>query len=261
MRFRSASTLSYEEDVKVDRDNGIIRGVSVFQAGVEASGHGVMGDIKTVDQLVRLGNSKPNGIKSRLGHPGFSEDGTAKQLGQFRNFRKNTDETRLLGDIKFLDSARKSPAFSTDVVEYMMSMAEEAPTQFGASIVFLGKPVEIGEDGNEYQVNRMPDGIEPTTEFPVIRIREFRAADFVDSPAANRSGLFMALNEGYSAGEAELHFAEIDQYLSDAGISPDKAYQFMQRYFASRVSGERENIVRVNLPYLSKLNKYKGIKL
>jgi hypothetical protein len=67
-------------------------------------------------------------------------------------------------------------------------------------------------------------------KLPFIRVNQLKAVDAVDSPAANRSGLFSES----SGGLAENIFADIDQYLSANGVSHERALLFATRYFAAR---------------------------
>ena len=71
--FRSSPAFGLEQ---VDRENRVIRGVSLAQA-VPALGHGVTLDAVTLDQIVALGNVKKRGTKSRLLIPAFLRMGSA----------------------------------------------------------------------------------------------------------------------------------------------------------------------------------------
>lgn len=220
--------------LSVDRERHIIFGVSAAQA-VEALGHGMVLDGKTIAQVVEHGNAARNGVKSRFAHPGLSSDGMGKHLGRLRNFRQEGDKA--LADLHIADSAFKSP--SGDLGTYIMDMAEDDPDMFGMSMVVKGERfwtladgTEIAAMTNDGQRIKRPDSA--TTQHPVLRVVQLHAVDAVDEPAANRDGLFAARNLWATNGLAQEAFADIDEYLSGAGVTPQKAFQFALAYFAAR---------------------------
>ena len=218
--------------VSVDRDQHIIYGVSAAQA-VEALGHDMLLDGKTIAQVVEHGNAARNGVKSRFTHPGLSSTGLGKYLGRLRDFRQEGDKA--VADLHIADSAFKTP--EGDLGTYVMDMAENDPDMFGMSMVIQGRRVWTLADGSEMDVEDFKEGRRPesaTTEKPVIRVKQLMAVDAVDEPAANRDGLFAARHLWATNSLSQEAFDDIDEYLSGAGVTPQRAFQFALAYFTAR---------------------------
>ena len=229
--FRSLP-LRAEPVVSVDRDQHIIYGVSAAQA-VEALGHDMILDGRTIAQVVEHGNSARNGVKSRFTHPGLSSTGLGKYLGRLRDFRQEGDKA--LADLHLADSAFKTP--EGDLGTYVMDMAEHDPDMFGMSMVIQGRRVWTLADGSEMDVEDFKEGRRPEnaiTEKPVVRVKQLMAVDAVDEPAANRDGLFAARHLWATNSLSQEAFDDIDEYLSGAGVTPQRAFQFALAYFTAR---------------------------
>ena len=220
--------------LSVDREQRIIYGVSAAQA-VEALGHGMTLDGRTIAQVVEHGNAARNGVKSRFAHPGLSSDGMGKYLGRLRDFRQEGDKA--IADLHLAASAFKTP--DGDLGTYIMDMAEDDPDMFGMSMVVKGERFWTLADGTEIEAvdpegnaRKRPENA--TTQHPVLRVKQLMAVDAVDEPAANRDGLFAARHLWATNGLAQEAFADIDEYLSGAGVTPQKAFQFALAYFTAR---------------------------
>lgn len=124
---------AYAPPARVDREQHVIYGVSAMQA-VEALGHRLMVDAKSLEQFVTLANATAHGLKSRFTHPGLSADGLGKHLGRIRNFRVEGDKA--VGDLYLSETAAKSP--HGDLRAYVESLAAEDPEAFGMSVVVDG---------------------------------------------------------------------------------------------------------------------------
>ena len=195
---------AYAPPARVDREQHVISGVSAMQA-VEALGHRLMVDAKTLEQFVTLANATAHGLKSRFTHPGLSADGLGKHLGRIRNFRVEGDKA--LGDLYLSETAAKSP--HGDLRDYVETLAEEDPESFGLSVVVDGYGAWQLADGTE--VNNDGDG-KPTTaigKYPALRVTAAYAVDAVDEPAANRDGLFGAFSRTTNELAAEV-YAQLD---------------------------------------------------
>jgi len=226
-RFRSLPLK--DKPAQVDRQAHVIYGVSCAQA-VEALGHGMALDNTSIQQLVTLGNNAKQGIKSRFTHPGLSSDGMGKLLGRLRNFRQEADKA--VADLHLSALAFKSP--SGNLGEYVMDMAEQEPEAFGMSVVIDTKRVWPLDNGMEIEAGSMEDRpANSTTQIPVARIHNLVACDAVDEPAANRDGIFSA-NLWATNQLAEGAFDDIDSYLGDMGVAPQKAFEFALKYFTAR---------------------------
>lgn len=236
----------------IDREGGrfgagIIRGVSLAARG-EALGHGMWLDEVTLSQVAEFaGRTGEAGLKCRFTHPGMSSDGMGRHLGRLHDVRVAGD--KVLGDLHFAKSAHDTP--DGDLAEYVMSLTEEDSAAAGLSIVFyhdwLAEEAFESENTEEHEyedergrkrvshVFRSPD---PANEnhYPHVRIRELRAADVVDEPAANPSGMFDAAPLPREV-DALLCFAtglsDKRPEVSSFGVDADRASQFFRRWAQS----------------------------
>jgi hypothetical protein len=242
-RFRSAvaSDAATSGAVRIDLAAGVIRDVSAIQA-VEALGHDLLVDAVTLAQVAQQGNARGQ-VKSRFTHPGLCADGMGKMLGHATNFRVQGDKT--VCDLAFIDAAAQSP--QGDLRAYVLSLAQDAPQDFGLSIVFAGTPAWKLADGSELPVDHPslkrvgPLGeailVRPetaTTDKPFARCDDLFAVDVVDEPAANRDGLFSAAFDSTTSQLAERAFAWLDELRDARGISLDQLHVFLARYASAR---------------------------
>ena len=72
--------------MRVDRANATIYGVTAMMANVEATGHGIATDNKTIQMMLAL-SQDGRSRRQRFGHPGISENYTGKQVSNAVNFR------------------------------------------------------------------------------------------------------------------------------------------------------------------------------
>ena len=241
-----------EQDFQVDRENGVIRGVSAIQA-VEALGHGMMVDETTLQQVVDHGNAAEGGIKSRYTHPGLSADGLGRHLGRAKDFRLSEDGNKALFDFYLADSAAKSP--EGDLRDYTLSLAEHDPDSAGFSIVAHMSQVWKLDDGGEAASYERPEnaiGDLPFARLPEKQLRSgeimnpLRAVDLVAEPATNRDGMFSAgttnplCAEAYAqldaVGEAALdaNQGQITAFCELHGIEASKSKDFIRQWQAWR---------------------------
>lgn len=204
---------------------GIIRGVSLISRG-EALGHGVWADKHFVQQAVDFANKHERGLKSRFKHPSMSADGTGNYLGRFHDARLSSDGTQAYADLHLDPAAHEAP--NGDLANYVMRLAESDPAAFGMSIVFQYDGKAMNEflaantketvdviDGQQKTAKRFksPDELN-TKNLPHARMAALRAADAVDSPAANPNGLF---------GDPEGIVTEAEQLMSFVtGVSDER---------------------------------------
>lgn len=142
----------------VDREGGVIRGVSLITGGVTARGHELTVDDTTLSQLFQSATSKGT-VPVKLDH----KSGIENVCGYVTAFR--IEGNKLLGDWHLL---KTHPHFSTT-----MEKAERMPSCFGLSAAFVGK--EEMRDGKKF-----------------ARCTELLSVDCVTQPAANPDGLFEA---------------------------------------------------------------------
>jgi hypothetical protein len=151
---------------RVDREAGVLRGVSVITAGVEAKGHGIWIDQTSLEMVKASAETYVDGLQVKSDHgSGFGEI-----EGVLRDFV--IDGNQLRADFHLIKSGEE--------YERIMEMAEMMPSSFGLSIEFSG----VSEEIDEYRYAR-----------PV----EIYAVALVDQPAANPSGLFQAMSEPETA--------------------------------------------------------------
>jgi len=146
---------------KIDKDAGVIHGVSVIAHG-PAKGHGLLVDDTTLAQ-VHAQMSAKRGLKAKLNH---SWDASTV-IGTMCN-PKNEGQ-RITADLQLLKS---SPHRA-----YVMELAEVLPESVGMSIEFSG------------QDEQKPDGT------CCARCDQLDAVALVDRPAANPTGMFCELSE------------------------------------------------------------------
>lgn len=126
---------------RIDRENKIIHGFVLAQEGpFKTPGRGEF-DRDALSTIVKLGNAKASGLKSRFAHPSLSDDGIGKFLGRAKNLHMDTarDERTgkivhaVRGDLHFDPSASRTP--SGDLAEYVLSLAESDPDALSSSLV------------------------------------------------------------------------------------------------------------------------------
>jgi hypothetical protein len=197
----------------VDRKTHIIHGASAIQA-VEAKGHRAIVDMITLEQFVTIANSKAKGVKSRFTHPGLSSSGLGRFLGRFRNLQ--IIGNKAIGDLHLSESAANSP--HGDLRGYIEELAIEDPTAFGMSAVILANKVWTLDNGAEVDAKNIKRPENATTKYPIFRIKDIRAVDAVDEPAANRDGMFSAALEGTNQLAEEL-FAQLDKLTANLPLT------------------------------------------
>lgn len=166
---------------------GMIENVSVITRG-EASGHDMWVDQDFMSDVAAAINASPTGIKARFTHPGLSSDGLGTYLGKLHDARYVGNQ--VIASLHFKEAATKTP--DGDLADYVMTMAEESPEDFGLSIVF---DVDV-EAMSEHRSDNTQGGrfVSPDEDnknnYDHARLSRLRAGDVVDSPAANPDGLF-----------------------------------------------------------------------
>ena len=201
----------------VDRENRIIRGFAVVEAG-EARTHERMIDGTTLDKVVELGNGLSSGVKMRFGHPNMSDDALGKFAGRAKNFRR--DGQRVLADAHFDPSAFIQ---SPQMAEHIFVRAESDAASFGTSLdLKMTLEKRLNSDGTPQKDSEGNDLL------PLVRPTELFASDFVDSPAAT-TALFSGTNVVLSE--------EATQILDTVLARPDateKLNTFLDRYLQNR---------------------------
>jgi len=175
-RYFSSQPVYNAPVAAIDRESGVIRGVTVAKAGL-AKGHEAWLDRTFLLQIVDQANTRPQGIKARFGHPNMCSTALGTYLGRFHNYSYAGD--KVMADLHLDETAKATP--NGNLFDYILDMAEKNPDMFGASIAFESSDFEAGEeevDGKKEKRN-------------YFRLKNLRATDIVDEPAAT-DGLFSA---------------------------------------------------------------------
>lgn len=198
----------------IDRDNGIIRGVTIAQVGI-AKGHNGFIDRTFLLQLVDNASSKSAGIKARFGHPNMCTTALGTYLGRFKNF--SYAGNKVMADLYLDETSKNTP--NGNLHSYILDMAENNSDMFGASIVF-----EIAE--SVFLTEEM-DGKKVKNEY--FRLKELRATDIVDEPAAT-DGLFSA---DTFPGLATQFLDENPDILEIIFSKPGSVIEFLSNYLTN----------------------------
>lgn len=211
------------ETLQVDRENLRINGTVAALAHVEALGHDLWSDTKTIEILAALGNKAYGGIRMRFGHPGISDNAMGRKVGRAFNFR--VEENKLLHDVRLFAPAEDSPVLNKPV-SYIMEMAEQHPEEIAESVVILIDAMWTLDDGRELNADddsAWPDDVitdgsgrpvNATTPYPVIRPLTFYYTDFVSEGALTHDGLFSANPRDFFVGTSQ-HAAQIFEVMDD----------------------------------------------
>ena len=246
--FRTAA-LRAEARPPVQEDGGkfgagLLSDVAVITRG-EALGHGNWIDpefLKSVEIAINMTSDR--GVKSRYTHPDDSGDGLGSNLGRVLNASIDGDTVR--ADLHVAQTAHSTP--DGNLAAYIMDLAEEQPDAFGLSIAFQrdreaeikfavqhGAKLRKTWDGGEYldlEDFKSPDP-DNAGNLLHVRLKELRAVDAVDEPAANPSGLF---HKASAAAEADallsyaLGRSTERPTLTTFDADPDRVSGFVNRW-------------------------------
>jgi hypothetical protein len=226
---------------QIDRKNLVIRNAVAMTSGIEASGHGVMADGKTLMMMLALSQQKSRGIPQFFGHTGISENGMGRKIGKAMNFR--IEGNTLRHDIQYFKPATQSPVFNENVLDYIFDMVAQHPEEIGESVVIQADTVWTFADGLESPA--VENESRPTaalTDYPVMRPTAFYSVDVVTEGALTPNGMFEAfatqMFDGTSSEYAQQFFEEVDAFRLRHGIRledvPFKINQITKAYLTAR---------------------------
>jgi hypothetical protein len=188
----------------VDRENGIVKGVSVITGNVQAKGHKLEVDRTTVQQMYELGLEKEQ-VPVKWNHG----SGADAVNGFLTNFRIEGEKLR--ADWHLLKTHEK--------FDQALELAERMPQNVGFSTSFAGQP-ELKDGTKVYNPDvktkchytlkhgaRVPV---PKTEKMFARCEELVSVDLVATPAANPDGMFGAKVDSGAEGMADKPTPGID---------------------------------------------------
>jgi uncharacterized coiled-coil protein SlyX len=170
---------------QVNQDNGEMQGVSLIQVG-EAKGHELFIDQTSLETALEvLGENLP----AYITHEGaMNDDRILREVGVFSGFFIEGDRLKAKS-FNALESFRQD---EPNKYNRLFDIAKAMPDTFGVSLVFEAEVVFVFEDGTEIPADElsMEEQEKAVREFPSVRFRSIKSADFVDAPAANKNGLF-----------------------------------------------------------------------
>lgn len=175
--FKSNVIFSNPKSLNVDKENGIVKNVSIVNHGKNKNGsyfnEQFLADIAT------KGNEQKQGVKSRFGHPNMCSSSLGTFLGRYKNFQVR--EKGVYADLHLDPIAKKTQVEGKGIsmFDYVLEMAENNPDMFGNSIHINSETFEE-KVGDVY--------------FNSHKLESFIASDLVDDPAATDS-LFANSND------------------------------------------------------------------
>lgn len=223
-----------------DNGAGVIRGMAIITRG-EALGHELWIDTVMLQSVADAINATEGGAKARFTHPGLSGDGMGKFTGRVKNASVDGDVVR--GDLHFSQSAHDTP--DGNLAGYLMELAHDDAAAFGNSIAFEEDfdaetefMMEHGATVDKYgyvDFNKFKSPDEDNTEnYAHARLKELRAVDAVDEPAANPNGLFhrgqQFAQEADSLLSWSLGLSDKRPTLTSLDIDADRVGGFVQRF-------------------------------
>jgi hypothetical protein len=228
-RYFSTPPIFSAPVANIDRENGIIQGITIARVG-PAKGHNGFVDRTFLLQIVDNAASKPAGIKARFGHPNMCSSALGTYLGRFKNYSYLSDKVN--ADLYLDTTARSTP--DGDLFTYVLEMAEKNPDMFGASIVFeIAESVFLQEMEDDKQVEK-----------EYFRLKDLKATDIVDEPAAT-DGLFSAFRlsvvEAFP-GIATQFLDENPEIMNLIFSKPDSIVEFLSNYLTNSKMNLSEKI-------------------
>lgn len=170
----------------VDRQAGIIRGVSVISEG-PVLGHSKDADAITLSQVLSAAKAFSGGLKVVDRHT-KGTDSIFSTAGFLRDFR--IEDKKVKADLHILSTEPNR--------DKLLEMAEKIPDTFGLSIAFSGE--DETREGKNY-----------------ARCVEIYNAALVGEPAANASGLFSAVDASLSGNMTPEEISkQVDAKVSSA---------------------------------------------
>lgn len=163
--------------------------VSLITGGIEAAGHGLYIDDKSIDDAMRLLLGKS--LRAYLKHDGAGSDRLGQEIGFFSGMYREGNKIKAKS-FEFLESFKREAGAT---YEKLVELAQKVPDQFGVSLVLEYKPVWVMADGSEIPAalgDSAPSGALRSS--PSMRIANVTSADLVQRPAANPNGLLGAVD-------------------------------------------------------------------
>lgn len=188
----------------VDRNAGVLTGIALITAGVEAKGHGVFIDEQTIATGATVLAERGGRLKCSIRHLSWEEyfDKGGDRIEDFPGFFSGCGAKgkQLVAEkLEFYETFRTGEE-TQPKFQRLLEMAEKTPDLFGVSLELWGYCVYVAKDGTEY--SERPKDVELKYDgLPALRITDMSYGSLVDEPAANPGGLFARLSRKVSDSE------------------------------------------------------------
>lgn len=224
IRFSSEQNGGFSND-KVDREAGVIRGISVMSRG-DALGKKTWIDSTFINQLAQFGKEAGDrGIEAHLTHEHLQTgEGVTSLLGRMTNFSVVGDGEKVKADLSFVKSAFSSP--QGNLAKFVMDVAEDAHDLAGMSIIAIpDQDAMFGFIKDNGGVSFKSPDSDNKDNFPHFRAMSLKSVDLTNSPSSNPSGLFSSKDSLSREKEAvifyETEVQEMDTTQQDAALEEE----------------------------------------
>lgn len=161
----------------------VLNDVSLITGGVEALGHGIYIDEKSVETVITLLLGKP--LRSYLSHFNAFKDRIGTEIGFFSGIYRDGLKVRAK-TFEFLDAFKRHDA---PIHDRIYELATKYPDQIGVSVVANIDRVWVLDNGAEVPfIDEVPPA-NAIRDIPSARFTSIDSADLVSFPAANPDGL------------------------------------------------------------------------
>ena len=242
-QFNALANFSTGGNINVDRENGILKNVEIAKFGLNKNGSYFNNQFLT--DLVKSGNNKKNGVKSRFGHPNMCATSLGTFIGRYKDFELKNEKVYANLTLDPITKKTQVEGKGISMFDYIMDMAESNPDMFGNSIVVFCSWFDE-EITNEAGEKEMVES---------LILQDFIASDLVDDPAAT--------DELFSANPNDLGIIlttfldQNPQIFSVISEKPEMISDFFDRYF-NYLNRKGKPLINVNMSFLDKLKKKFG---
>jgi hypothetical protein len=221
------------KNLNVDRDNGILKNVSIANFGKNKNNSYF--DEKFISDLVEKGNAQTQGVKSRFGHPNMCSTSLGTYIGRYKNF--NLQSGNCFADLHLDQITKKTEVPNQGIMmfNYIMDMAENNPDMFGNSI-----HITYIESDNP----KLYEGDE------ILELNDITSSDLVDDPAATDALFSSNPND---LGVAVTEFLDNNPKIFETiSKQPAIIQDFFERYANY---SNRKSLINFNMNFLDKMKK------
>jgi hypothetical protein len=231
---------SSNQAIGVDREQQVIKGYVVAELGAfKSEGRGEF-TVESLKEIVRLGNKKAGGLKSRFTHPNLSNDGLGKHLGRSKNFVLADNDTKVRADLFMNPTAmREPPSGGRPLGDYVMQLAETDKGAISSSLVLqVEREYRLNDDGTrkrDSNGNALP---------PIWKPLELQASDIVDTGDAVNDLLSPVQIDGLPDALVRQASTIVDeQFLNEPRETVrSRCLSFIERYLANRFGEEEPSL-------------------